>query len=216
MATFSALTDIVATIIQDESLEILIPTFLNQGVLEIAGGMDSAFGDFTTPPLPKLLTIDTVDTVTDVAYVEMPATFQRDLVFAANEDGTEIDIGNSWIEFMESNPLLSRSGDIYEVIEQGGKLYYQGIPITSEAVTIHFYRLPVDMVLATDVPDGIPLKLQIPLLVNYACKELFNLIEDGIESAQVNTAKHAQLFLAALRVLELSIPADTRSLRLGD
>lgn len=215
MATFSALTEIVATIVQDTSLESLIPTFLNQGQLEIAGGMDSAFGDFLTPPLPKLLTIDTVDTVTDAAYVAMPTTFQRDLVFAAGEDNVEIDIGNSWIEFMGSNPLLDRDGRIYEVIEQGDKLYYQSIPTASEEVTIHFYRLPVDMSADGDLPDGIPLKLQIPLLTNYACKELFNYIEDGIEDPQTNTKKHEALFARALKALEMSIPADTRSLLLG-
>ena len=215
MTTLSALIEIVETIIQDTSLESLIPTFLNQGQLEIAGGMDSAFGDFITPPLPKLLTIGTVATATDAAYVAMPTTFQRDLVFAAGSNNVEIDIGNSWVEFMESNPLLSRSGSIYEVIEQGDNLYYQGIPTTSETVTVHFYRKPVDMSGDDAVPDGIPASLQIPLLVNYACKELFNLIEDGIEDPQTNTRKHEALFARALKTLELSIPADTRSLTVG-
>ena len=319
MTTLSALIEIVETIIQDTSLESLIPTFLNQGQLEIAGGMDSVFGDYITPPLPKLLTIGTVNTdsidaaystyaavktpmsaadtlvftyndvemtvtltgdystlQTDVntalvagaatagdvvvswsstdliltcagtvasdtivggtytdtdlsatvtptdtvlvaaaAYVAMPTTFQRDLVFAAGSNNVEIDIGNSWVEFMESNPLLSRSGSIYEVIEQGDNLYYQGIPTTSETVTVHFYRKPVDMSGDDAVPDGIPASLQIPLLVNYACKELFNLIEDGIEDPQTNTRKHEALFARALKTLELSIPADTRSLTVG-
>ena len=215
MTTLSALIEIVETIIQDTSLESLIPTFLNQGQLEIAGGMDSAFGDFITPPLPKLLTIGTVATATDAAYVAMPTTFQRDLVFAAGSNNVGIDIGNSWVEFMESNPLLTRSGSIYEVIEQGDNLYYQGIPTTSETVTVHFYRKPVDMSGDDDTPDGVPDQLQIPLLVNYVCRELFSMIEDGTEGPQVNTLKHTALFQKALRTLEMSIPSDTRSLIVG-
>lgn len=217
MATLQTLTLKVTDIIQDSSFtDDDIKSYLNQGVQEIAGGMLSALGNYTTPPLSNLLTIDTVDTATDAAYVSMPATFQRDLVFAANEDGVEIDINNSWRDFVQTEPLLDRSGRIYEVIEQGGSLYYQGIPTSSEEITVHFYRLPVDMSDNDDTPDGLPAHLHIPLLVNYACYKIFELIEDGLEGPGVNTKRYEQRFLQALKTLELSMPRDTNALFLGD
>jgi len=214
MTTFLALQTLVIQIMQDSSLDASIPGKLNQGVSEIAGGMQSTVGSVITPPLPGLFSIGTVDTVTDAAFVSMPATYQRGLQFVAGENGVEIDIANSFIEFASDNPLLARSGYIYEVAEKGGNLYYQGIPTAAETTTLHFYRLPVDMSGDTDTPDGIPLHLQIPLLVNYAAWKLFELVEDGIEDQGVNTQKHMGLFLRALRTLELTIPYDERGLAL--
>ena len=215
MATLTQLQTIVTSIVQDtEFTNTIIMGYLNRGVQEIAAGIPSAFVDFLTPPLPNLFSIDTVDTSTALAYVSMPTTYQRGLRLAVNEAGVEIDISNSWINFSETYPLLNNSGNIYEVAEQGGKLYYQGIPTTSEEISIHFYRLPVDMTASSDTPDGIPSHLQVPLLTNYACKEIYNLIEDGLEGQQVNTAKHNALFYAALKTLELSVPFDTRPLEL--
>jgi hypothetical protein len=216
MATLAALRTRVAKIVDDEDFLEDIPVFLNQGVQEIAGGMQSAVGDYITPPLPDLFSIGTVTTVTDAAYVAMPATFQRSLVAAVDEDGTELDIAHSWQEFIEAQPLLDRSGRIYEVVEQGGNLYYQGIPTAAETVTVHFYRKPVDMSSDTSVPDGIPTHLQDPLLVNFACYKIFELIEDGIEGPGVNTQRYEKRFLQALKTLEMTIPRDTRSLFLGD
>lgn len=217
MATLGTLTARVMKIIKDTDFTYgEITDFLNQGVSEIAGGMPSAMGDYITPPLPNLFSISTVTTVTTAAHVSMPATFQRDLMLAVNSAGTELDIAHSWQEFVEAQPLLDRSGRLYEVVEQGGRLYYQGIPTAAEDITVHFYRLPVAMSVSASVPDGIPLHLQDPLLVNYACFKIFELIEDGVEGVGVNTQRYERGFLQALKTLEMSVPRDTRSLFLGD
>jgi hypothetical protein len=213
MATLLQLRTLVSTIIQDDAFtDDMIDAYLNDGVNEIAAGMQSTLGDSIIPPLPKLFTIDTVDTDTVDAYVPMPVTFGRNLQFVAGSNGVEIDICNSMIEFSESYPLMDRDGDVVEVIEYGGNLYYQGIPTVMDELTVHFYRLPVEMSADSDTPDGIPLSFQKKLLVNFACKEIFNLIEDGIEGQKINTTKHTNLFLIALRVFELLAPADSRSL----
>ncbi len=217
MTTLLQLENFVVNIIQDTAFtSAMIRAYLNQGVMEIAGGMQSEVADALTPPLPGLYSIGSVETVTDAAFVAMPATFQRDLTFAANENNTEIDIANSMIGFTADNPLLTRSGRINEVIEQGGNLYYQGIPAAAETVALHFHRLPVDMTDDDDTPDGIPAHLQTPLLVNFACWEIFKLIEDGLGDQPVNTSKHEKMFKTTLKTLELFIPFDTRSFNLGD
>lgn len=211
MATLESLTELIVNIIQDDTFTPLITSYINQGINEIAGGMQSSLGDHITPPLPELFTIDTVSTSEDDAYVDMPSTYQRNLQMAVSAAGYEIDVYNSMIIFSKDYPSLSTSGSLNAVIDQGNTLYYQGIPTTSEEVTLHFYRFPINLVSVTDVPDGIPLHLQVPLIVNHVAWKMFDLIEDGTDDVNTNTQKYMGLFANALRTLELSIPYEART-----
>ena len=56
--------------------------------------------------------------------------------------------------------------------------------------------------------------LQRDLLVNYTAWKIFELIEDGLEGPGVNTQRYQELFLKALRTLELTIPYDVRGINL--
>ena len=214
MTTLLNLTSFVQRILQDDAFDDDITTYLNQAQLEIAGGMQSALGDWLTPELPELLTIGTVTTDTDVAYVNMPTNFQRRLQFVASASGTEISIEENFIDFTAIYPLLDKAGIITSVIEKGGKFYYQGIPSVAEDVTLHYYRKPTDMSNNTDEPDGIPSQLQKELLVNHTCWKIFELIEDGLEGPGVNTQRYMELFERALKVLELTIPYQRRGFNL--
>jgi len=214
MATLLELTSFVQRILQDDAFDDDITTYLNQAQLEIAGGMQSALGDWLTPELPELLTIGTVTTVINLAYVDMPTNFQRRLQFVASASGTEISIEENFIEFTATYPLLDKAGIITSVVEKGGKFYYQGIPPVAEDVTLHYYRKPTDMSNNTDEPDGIPSQLQKELLVNHTCWKIFELIEDGLEGPGVNTQRYMELFERALKVLELTIPYQRRGFNL--
>ena len=211
------LVDEVELIIQDSSFtKPAIITRLNESQLEIAGGLPSSLGSWLTPPLPELLTIGKVNTVTDAAYVAMPdgsgdyAAFQRNLQFVASSAGVEIDIADSFTSFVETYPLLDKSGSITECCEFGNKFYYQGIPTAAEEVTIHYYRFPTDMVEDDDEPDGIPKHLHRGLLVNHVCWKIYELIEDGTEEPGANTKKYLDLFLASVYKLELFVPYENR------
>jgi hypothetical protein len=212
MSTFAQIISRVTTIVKDTETATLYGDLINQGVSEIAGGMQSTLGDWITPPLPELFAIDTVATDLTYGYVEMPETYQRSLQLVVSASGKEISIANSFINFTETYPTLDKKGGISEAIENGNMLYYQRIPSVSETLTLHFYRLPVAMTEDDDTPDGIPEHLQMSLLSNYAAWKSFELIEDGLEDDTPNTNKYRQFFLTALRTLELSIPNDTREL----
>lgn len=214
MSTFEELIIRATTLVDDTVLTDSLGDFINQGVSEIAGGMQSLLLDVITPPLPDLFSIATVTTDTSLAYVDMPDTYHRNLQLAVSASGTEIDIAHSFIAFTETYPALSRVGNISEVSEQGGKLYYQGIPSTEEEINLHFYRKPVIMVNDSDEPDGIPEHLQMSLLVNFAAWKAYGFLENGIEGEMPNTIKFKSYFLEALKTLELSIPYDTRGLML--
>lgn len=69
MATMSELKSFVQRIVQDSYFDDDVLNYLNQAQMEVAGGMQSALGDWITPPLPELLTINTVTTDSeDAAY----------------------------------------------------------------------------------------------------------------------------------------------------
>ena len=212
MATFAELIDRTDILVQDPSLTDMLGDFINQGVDEIAGGMQSVLGSWLTPPLPLLFIIDTVTTSTSAAYVEMPEEFHRGLQMVVDSSGREISIEHSFIEFTETYPLLNKTGNISVAVEHGNKLYYQGIPVNSEILTLHFYRKPVIMVLDADMPDGLPSHLQIPLLTNYAAWKAYEFIEIDALEESTSLQKFMGAFLIALKTLELSIPDYTRGL----
>jgi len=215
MPTLAELRVYVKDIISDPIFgSSVINDRLNRAVTKIAGGVLSPLGEYLIPPLPDLFTIDTVETSTSAAYISMPATFQRSLQFASNSSGQEIEIYNSMIEFAEDYPLMDGSGSVKAVIEQGGNLYYQDIPTAAETLTLHFFRLPVDMSADDDVPDGIPSHLAKDLLVNSVCLETYQ--EPRNKDTDERIKWHTELFNRALRLLEMTIPYDTRSLFMGD
>lgn len=208
MATLAQLKDIVADIIKDADYrKVRVTKYINLSVAEIAAGLPSTLGSFLTAPLPNLFTIDTITTAIDSAFVAMPAAFQRSLIFAVNSSGNEVDVANSWIDFASTNPLLNKTGNLYEVIEVGKNLYYKNIPLNAEDITLHFYRLPVDMVNDDDEPDGIPVNFHERLIVNYTVFRTFE-ITGNLEKAEY----YKVLFLKALNDFELSLPFDTRSM----
>lgn len=214
MPTFEELITRTDFLVNDPDLIDNFRDLINQGVFEIAGGMQSSTLDVITPPLPDLFSMTTVTTSTNLAYVNMPSTYHRNLQFAVSENGSEIDIAHSFIKFTETYPALDRTGTISEVVEQGGKLYYQGIPSTEEEINLHFYRKPVIMIADDDEPDGIPEHLQMALLANFASWKAYEIIEDGIEEETSNTIKFKSFFIEALKTLELTIPYDSRGLSL--
>ncbi len=215
MPTLSELRDQVRARVPDPiSGDSVITDQLNLGVLQIAGGVLSPDGGHLTPPLPGLFKVDTIETSTSLAYVSAPATFHRNLQFVSNSDGREIEIYNSMIEFAIDYPLMNETGAVESVIEQGGNIYYQKIPTTAEILTLHFFRLPVDMSDDDDTPDGIPSHLAEDLLVNFACIRIFQIQKTKDRSKEI--LWHTNLLNEALRKLELSIPFDERSLFLGD
>lgn len=219
--TFETLISKVNVLVDDSSLFASLGDFINQGVLEIAGGIPSLLDgiadplpNILTPPIPELFTIGTVTTSTTDPYATLPTNFQRELQLAVSSTGSELDIEHSFIDFSETYPLLNKGGRISGVIAHGRKLYYQGIPTSSETITIHYYRKPVNMVNDDDTPDGIPEHLQIPLLVNFAVWKAYEHLEDGIEGETPNTIKFKNLFLEAMRTFELTLPSYTRGLML--
>lgn len=211
MATLETLIARVKRIIQDPGFsDDEITEYLNEGLQKVAGGMRRPDSSTLTQPLPWLYEVDDVMTTTTY-QVQLPTDYQRDVVAAiVDRSGykVELSIYDSFQEFVSVYPGLNLAGDVNAIAVKGRYLCYQWVPATSTAITVHYHRYPEYMSQNTDEPDGLPDFLHIPILVNYACKEIFSIIEDGIDGSAFNTTKYTQRFWDAMLDLEAAIAAE--------
>lgn len=215
MATLAELIASVQEIIQDESYtDAAITSKLNANLQKIAGGIEKDPGVLTLP-LPELFASDTVTTSTSAAYVSLPSDYQRDVVQVVDSDGVDIEIYESFQNFILDYAGLSSSGSVTAAAIKGRKLYYQGIPTAAETLTVYYHKTPDTMSLSTDEPEGLPAHLASDLLVYATARDIYMLIEDGVEGEGANTARYNAFFNGALTRLEASIPLDGTSFHLN-
>lgn len=199
-------TDGTQGILQDNAYYSGITTRINDAVKYIAGGVHIPKGygydDVFSPPLPNLFSTDTVDTATDAAYVSLPDTFQRSLEMVADENGYQIfpPRGGDYESFglfmrQITEKDLSETGDVVIACANGNNLFYQAIPSSAETLTLHFYRLPVDMSDDTDTVDGIPDRFAKDLIAHRVLADIYGGdLEDGDNSMQKGFKYHESKF----------------------
>jgi len=225
MSTRLSIRTSISTAIQnlaylDAALDILI----NDCITSIAGGIRMPNG-MISPPLPDLYSSATVATATDAAYKTLGATYQRNVFYVADDSGDRIlpPGGGTYYDFILflnacQEKDLTESGEIYRVAVKGSNLYYQGIPTASEDLTVHFYRLPVDLSTDVGVPDGIPEHLQLRLIKHYVCKDIFGENIKNDPSGTGRAAYHETEFYKAMQDLIdfIGIDAEPVYYRGGD
>jgi hypothetical protein len=202
-------------IIQDSAFYAGIVTRINNAVKAIAGGIRMPDGQIS-PPLPDLYDMDTVDTSTSYPYVALPDDYQRHVFMVSDSNGNELypprggDHYSFALFLRQANKKdLTQAGSVDRVCVKGTKLYYQGIPSSSKTLTVHFYRLPVDMSDDADTVDGLPDHLAQRLIDHYVSKEIFGAyIEDGDNNMAVGFKYHSSRFYEAMTDLMDHIGID--------
>jgi len=172
----------------------------------------------TSDPLPDLEQQGTVTTVLNQAHVDMPDDYLRDLnwVYDQTLDRRVTLLGGLQLLKIKY-PGLAKTGNVEHAAVSNRVLYYQGIPATRRTLSLNYYRKPTLMANDRDTPIMLPSHLQRRLLVNYACKELFSRIEDGLDGKKANTAYHAMEFDRAFKELELwIIPRASEPIAIND
>ena len=194
----------IKLVVQDESFDDdTILDYINKGMREIAGLVD----------LPLLRTSDTVDTSTSVNYVAMPDDYQKKcfvVVDVANE--VRLDWPGQlyqYHKFLVRNPVPSAGSSVSDVAIRGKTLFYDPICDSAQTLRVEYFRYPTALVYGEE-PDEFPSHLHESLLVPAAARELFNLIEDGIEGQKVNTNTQNGFFRDAIAELRLFV-GDTDS-----
>jgi len=158
MATQAALIDGVKEVVQDNAFSSArILQYLNQGQRQIAGGIFIQYPDRTqliSSPLPELETDDDLTTSITLPYIDMPSDFGRNLVAlvsATNE--LRIEVLGSLTELLNYYPELDNTNRVTLAAVRGKRLYYQGMPSSSETLTAFYYRNPYDMATITGGTD---------------------------------------------------------------
>ena len=187
METVSELSSEILSVVDDSSFTITnVTSYLNKGLKEISGRVF----------LPELQTNGTVATDT-VNYKALPADYQKNLYYCySTAQSREIPVYNDFRHILRDVAVIDQAGYVFGVAVRGSNLHYQRIPSTSDTLQVHYYKKPTTLALTTDTPACLPDHLVRPLLVNYVCKEIFSLIEQG--DARMNTDRHTQLYLEAM------------------
>ena len=173
----------------------LVP-LINQGLGEIA----------TMIALPALTTVTTIECGTGPS-VDLPDDFHANVHHAFNQtkDG-HVQIIKSLPDFIEEFPGLNGEGSVTHICVHGRKLYFQDASGSSspETLLITYTSRPTlfDRSGGVTKIDYIPHEMQAPLLVNYAVREVFGEIEDGVEGMKVNWNTHNKLFNEAFAKLQ--------------
>ncbi len=80
----------------------------------------------------------------------------------------------------------------------GGRLWLRPVPRTAVGVAIGYYRLPARLVAPSDRPECLPPHLAGPLLVDFACRDLFERLEEGSGDRKVQATAYGRRFEAGL------------------
>jgi hypothetical protein len=201
--TTHSLADTVLEKVQDGSYDWpFVVGLFDDCLLELAG-------DFLFPDLEE-----TADVPTDpgVGYIRMPANFHRELRYCHSiSHNRKIAIKGSVIQLYRDYSKLDQSGVVRGVALKGRNLYYQRIPASAETLRLNFYRYPDRLLSRYDKPTIMPYNLARKLLVHYACREIYDEIEDGIEGVQkINTKYHDSRYQRAKAQLDMFLGPEER------
>lgn len=198
---------------------------MNRGLTAIAGGMMFQYSDGTqalSPPLPDLMTSSTVTTSTTLAYVSMPADFQRNLFMLKSlTNGLRImNLFSTFAEFLTYYPMIEYSPLTCQVIgaaRRGTQFWYQGIPTTAESLQLHYFRKPIITTEDTveSECDGLPAHLAEELLISYCAMKIWTEIESGVGAQLVNTKEYKERLNKALMDLDAFIPVQREPVVFG-
>lgn len=214
--TFEELTNEVMGIIQDSAWsEAIIKSKLNQALTVVATGIMLPGKHQLSPPLPDLYSSTDIDTVAGVATCNLSSDFNRDVIHVVNANGDEIPLEKSFRKFLDDYPGHT-SGSVFRASVYGRNLHYRNVPETAETMTVHYYKAPTTMTMDDDTPNCLPVALHRPLLVGFACKDIWSLIEDGIEGQKINTEYWTREFQQGLLDLETLIPHDGEPIYVTD
>lgn len=83
----------------------------------------------------------------------------------------------------------------------GGRLHVRPAPAAAVVVGFDYGRMPTPLAAPGDKPEGLPVHLAGPLLVAYACRELFERLEEGADGAKPQTTAYARRHEALLAEL---------------
>ncbi len=161
--------------------------------------------------LPNLEVMRDIHTDPGVPHIPVPADYQKNLRYAhSTSHNRKVKIYGSLILMYRWYAVLDQTGVVNGLAVKGRDLYYQRVPSSAETIKINYWAYPERMETRYAKPVCLPPHLIEPLLVNYACKELYSEIEDGIDAQKVNTTYYTNEYNRAFGDLLIFIGPEDR------
>jgi len=201
------ITAVRSAVHDSDYTESIITEHLNEAVLAVATGVLIPGRRQLSPPLPDLYTTDDVVTVLNTGYLTLPADYNRNVIMVVDSDGNTLTRAPSWLKFMKDNADKA-AGGANKYVVSGNRLYYRDIPTAPKTLTVHYYKNPTPMVADTDIPTDVPITLHRDLLVGYAAREIFNVLELGMAGQKIDTTSYGNIFISGILKLVDILPED--------
>ena len=179
---------------------------------------------YTVPDLQDQATVSVEASATE-NQISMPDNYGRDLYRVYTTLSLkEVNIRGS-IKVLEKLYNGRESTDfIKDVALESKTLWFKPLPVEAQDLRLFYYRKPEpiefeDVEDEDTVLDGIPSHLA-KIAVDYALKELWALVEDGIDGKKINTLFYTEKYNVGLAKIALyckeapkCVPVITRSAR---
>ena len=111
-------------------------------------------------------------------------------------------------EFLERFGDLEADGDVSHACVSGQTMYVQYRPRADQTLRLWYTQMPPVIEDADSDISFIPKQLQVPLLVNYVCYQVYSEIEDGVEGRAPNMDRYFAKYQMALKQLSDFVVRD--------
>jgi hypothetical protein len=156
--------------------------------------------------IPGLQTSAPVSVPISATSVPMPKTFLHDLYLVTTPTYPEGLLIAPNLKELNANSDNEETGPAAMVALDGKTLNIRPAPEVAEDLTLYFYKVPTELAAGDSFPDYIPAILQKEIFQNYALKEAYLQIEDGLDGVMPNTQKYGGLTAAAIGSLVAFYP----------
>jgi hypothetical protein len=192
----------VAAIVQDTTYnESWIINKFNEALLLVA----------TMCRIPGLQSIVPVSVLAAALSVAMPKTYLHDLYLVTTPTYPEGVLIAPNLKELAANSDNKQTGHVQMVAVDGKTLTLRPILEENEELTLHFYAKPKELAAGDLFPDYIPEILHKEIFQNYALKEAYTQIEDGLDGVMPNTQKYSALTAAAIGSLVTFYPNASKA-----
>ena len=156
--------------------------------------------------IPGLQAVATVNVQANTIMIAMPKTYLHDLYLVTTATYPQGILIAPNLKELVKNSDTEQTGPVQMVAVDGKILNFRPIPEAAEDLACHFYATPKELSAGDTFPDYIPPILQKEIFQNYALKEAYLQIEDGIDGANPNTQKYAGLAAVGMASLVAFYP----------
>lgn len=140
----------------------------------------------------------------DTSPVSLPSDYHHDVYRVVNVTSNRpVSIRTNLRVLDRLYDGIDTPGYITDVAVEGTELHFQYTPANEvQTLRVYYYAQPDLIENDDDELDWIPERLHRGIVVDYALKELFSLVEDGVEGQKINTAFYEARYARAWAQLE--------------